>query len=78
MAAPEPTHESTDEGTASHEAIHLPPPSIWPALLAVGIATLLLGLVLNVVLLVIGVLITAASLALWVRDARREFADLPE
>ncbi|MEO6796105.1 MAG: cytochrome c oxidase subunit 4 [Candidatus Dormibacter sp.] len=74
MAAQEPTHE----GPQGHEAIHLPPPSIWPVVLAVGIATLLLGLVLNLVLLVIGAVITVAALALWVRDARREFADLPE
>lgn len=78
MTAHEPTHDETGQGAQGHEAIHLPPPSIWPAVLAVGIATLLLGLVLNLILLVIGAVITAAALALWVRDARREFADLPE
>ena len=26
-----------------HEAFHLPPPSIWPAVLAVGIALLLMS-----------------------------------
>lgn len=70
-----------DETTGSHEgheAIHLPPPSIWPVVLAVGISILLLGLVLNVGLLIVGVVITAASLALWIRDARREFTELPE
>jgi hypothetical protein len=70
--------ESTEEQHGSHEAIHLPPPSIWPAALALGIALLLLGLVLNLVLLIVGALITAASVALWVRDARREFQELPE
>jgi hypothetical protein len=74
MAAQEPT----DEQHTGHEAIHLPPPSIWPVVLAVGIALLLLGLVLNLVLLIVGALITAASVALWVRDARREFQELPE
>jgi hypothetical protein len=74
MAAQEPT----EKPHASHEAIHLPPPSIWPLVLAVGIALLLLGLVLNLALLIVGVLITVGSLALWVRDARREFQDLPE
>jgi hypothetical protein len=62
----------------SHEAIHLPPPSIWPAVLALGIAFLLTGLVLNVVLLIVGVVISVAATALWVRDARREFEALPE
>jgi hypothetical protein len=62
----------------SHEAIHLPPPSIWPAVLAVGIAFLLTGLILNLVLLIAGVVIAVAATALWVRDARREFEALPE
>jgi hypothetical protein len=62
----------------SHEAIHLPPPSIWPAVLAIGIAFLLTGLVLNLVLLIAGVVIAVAATALWVRDARREFEALPE
>ena len=62
----------------THEAIHLPPPSIWPAVLAVGIAFLLTGLVLNLVLLIVGVVISVTATALWVRAARREFSALPE
>jgi Cytochrome c oxidase subunit IV len=61
-----------------HEAFHLPPPSIWPAVLAVGIAMLLTGLILNVLISIVGAVITVAAIALWVRDARREFAELPE
>jgi len=71
----EPEHDSHAEG---HEAIHLPPPSIWPAVLALGIAFLLTGLVLNLVLLIAGVVISVTATALWVRDARREFEALPE
>ena len=72
------SHQVAHEAAPGHEAIHLPPPSIWPVVLAVGIAALLLGMVLNLALLIIGALVTLASLALWVRDARREFAELPE
>jgi hypothetical protein len=61
-----------------HETIHLPPPSIWPPVLALGIAFLLTGLVLNLVLLIVGVVISVSATALWVRDARREFDALPE
>lgn len=62
----------------AHEAIHLPPPSIWPAVLALGIALLLTGLVLNPIVLIVGVVIAVVATALWVRDARREFDALPE
>jgi hypothetical protein len=60
-----------------HEAFHLPPPSIWPAVLAVGIAGLLIGIVLNLVIAIIGAAISVAAVALWVRDARHEFSELP-
>jgi hypothetical protein len=71
----EPEHASQAE---SHETIHLPPPSIWPAVLALGIALLLTGLILNRVVLLLGVLISLAATALWIRGARREFEELPE
>jgi hypothetical protein len=62
----------------AHEDIHLPPPSIWPPVLALGIALLLTGLIVNLVMLIVGALITILSIVLWVRDARREFYGLPE
>jgi hypothetical protein len=61
-----------------HSAFHLPPPSIWPVVLAVGIALLLTGLILNIVIVLVGAIVVIASIGLWVRDARREFGDLPE
>ena len=73
MAGQENAHQAE-----SHEAIPLPPPSIWPVVLAVGIALLLLGLVLNLALLIVGIVVFGLSLALWIRDARREFQELPE
>jgi hypothetical protein len=57
---------------------HLPPPSIWPAVLALGIAGTLTGLVLNLLLLAVGAVITVAALAMWIRDARREYRGLPQ
>jgi hypothetical protein len=71
----EPQQESHDDG---HDAIHLPPPSIWPAVLALGIALILTGLIVNLVMLIAGVVISVPAIALWVRDARREFEALPE
>ena len=61
-----------------HEAFHLPPPSIWPPVLAVGIALLLIGIVLNLVIAIIGAVVSVAAIAFWVRDARHEFTALPD
>jgi hypothetical protein len=71
----EPEQGSHGDG---HDAIHLPPPSIWPPVLALGIALILTGLILNVVALIVGAIVAVTSTALWVRDARREFEGLPE
>ena len=71
----EPEQGSQGDG---HHAIHLPPPSIWPAALALGLALILTGLILNLVVSIAGAAISVVATALWVRDARREFADLPE
>jgi len=70
-----PEHESHDE---AHGAFHLPPPSIWPVVVAIGIALLLTGLIINLIIVAVGALLVIASIALWVRDARREFSELPE
>jgi len=59
------------------QAFHLPPPSIWPPVLAVGIALVLTGLIINLVVVIIGAVISLAATALWVRDARHEFSELP-
>jgi hypothetical protein len=73
MAEPE-----TAPHAQGHEEIHLPPPSIWPAVLALGIALLLTGLIVNPVMTIIGAVLFVVAVALWVRDARREFGALPE
>jgi hypothetical protein len=46
--------------------------------LALGIALILTGLIVNLVMLIAGVVISVPAIALWVRDARREFEALPE
>lgn len=66
-----------DPHAEHHEAFHLPPPSIWPPLLAVGIALLLIGIVVNLAIAIVGALVSVAAIAFWVRDARREFTELP-
>lgn len=66
-----------DTHSEAHQAFHLPPPSIWPPVLAVGVALLLIGLIVNLVIMIIGAVLSITATALWVRDARREFTKLP-
>ena len=57
----------------SEQDPHVPPPSLWPVCFAVGIATLLIGLVVNPKLIApIGAVITVIFAFLWVRDVMRE------
>lgn len=56
---------------------HLPGPSFWPFLLAVGIAMSLIGVITKIEVVVIGLVIVLASLAGWVREARHEYRSLP-
>ena len=58
---------------------HVPPPSLWPVGFAIGIACILVGLVVNpIVVIPIGVAITAIFAFLWIRDASAEYRHVPE
>jgi hypothetical protein len=59
------------------EAIHLPGPSYLPAIVALGVTIAIVGVVLNWVVCGAGVLITLVACVRWIRDTRRDIADLP-
>jgi hypothetical protein len=59
------------------EEIHLPAGSTQPLLLTVGITVALLGVTINSILLVVGLVLTVWVLAVWIRDAVREYRHLP-
>ena len=59
------------------EEIHLPGPSIQPVLLAFGITLGIVGITTFFVLVVIGVLISIGTIAVWIRDTRSEIDELP-
>lgn len=44
--------------------------------MAIGLALTLTGLIVNPIMLAIGLVVGLTSLALWVRDARREYRGL--
>jgi hypothetical protein len=59
------------------EEIHLPGPSIQPILLAFGIALGIVGITTTIVLVIAGVLLAIGTIAVWIRDTRREIDELP-
>ncbi|MGA7087232.1 MAG: cytochrome c oxidase subunit 4 [Candidatus Dormiibacterota bacterium] len=71
-----PTPEAT-QGHHGEDAPHLPGPSFWPFLLALGIAMSLIGVITKIEVVVIGLVVVVAALAGWVREARHEYRSLP-
>ena len=66
-----------DEAPPAGEEIHLPGPSILPALLAVGITLTLIGLTTFIELTVIGGVLSVVCVVRWIKDTRREVDELP-
>jgi hypothetical protein len=59
------------------EEIHLPGGSAHPILLAIFATIALLGVTLGPIVWIPGVILTVAVIVAWVRDARREYEELP-
>jgi hypothetical protein len=59
------------------EEIHLPPGSLQPLLLTVGITAFLIGLTTWTILLIAGLVLTVVVLIRWIMDARAEYDSLP-
>jgi hypothetical protein len=59
------------------EEIHLPDPSYLPALLALGVTIMVVGVIMSWVVVAIGALIFGVSLFKWIRATREEMAELP-
>jgi len=59
------------------EGIHLPGPTLVPFMTAFGVSLALVGVVMNLLLVVVGVVITVWASARWIADTRRDIAELP-
>jgi hypothetical protein len=59
------------------EEIHLPSPSVVPALTAVGITLTLVGITTFIELTVAGAVLTVGCVVRWVKDTRRDVDELP-
>ncbi|HEX6695788.1 MAG TPA: hypothetical protein VF080_03310, partial [Solirubrobacteraceae bacterium] len=55
----------------------LPGGSIQPLLLTVGLTVALVGVTTNIFLVIAGAILAVAVIIAWIRDTRREIAELP-
>jgi cytochrome c oxidase subunit 1 len=55
-----------------HEAhkVHLPSPSVWPAVLAAGLTLMAFGIIANLTYSLAGAILTVAGIAGWVIEMR--------
>jgi hypothetical protein len=75
--ADERIHTGGPEAPPAGEAIHLPGPTYLPVVTAVGVTIAVVGVVQNWILVALGVLITLFAVVRWIRDTRRDVAELP-
>lgn len=59
------------------EEIHLPGGSLQPLGLSVGLTLAIVGATTSIILVIVGVALSVVMLYGWIRDARREFNELP-
>jgi site-specific recombinase len=59
------------------ETVHLPGPTYLPVLVAAFTTIALVGVVLNWVVFGIALFVVLLCIGLWIRDVRRDVADLP-
>jgi len=60
------------------EEVHLPGPSILPLLAAIALTLVVVGTTISLIISIVGLLALVVIVWLWVRDTRRDVADLPE
>lgn len=80
-ADPAETHQTVVEASAvpaAGEEIHLPPGSVLPMVVAIGITLMVIGTTVWWAWSALGFVVFVTAVGLWVRDVRRDFDELPE
>lgn len=67
------SHNAPHVSSDGHgQGIHLPRPTTWPAVMAVGVTMFGAGLVVNIVFSLVGVVVFFIALAGWMRELQNE------
>jgi hypothetical protein len=70
-------HHASAEASSEHE-IHLPGPSLSPAILGLGVTILAFGVLFGLPLIVVGFIIMVIGIATWLIDDARRYAEAPD
>ena len=73
MSAPDDYKAAAPAG----EQIHMPPPSVLPLINAAALAVAIVSLTISWWLVGAGLIVFVATSARWIRDVRRDIAELP-
>jgi Flp pilus assembly protein TadB len=66
------------QAPAAGEEIHLPGPTLLPFACAIAITLIVIGTTINLIISIIGLVALVIIVIRWVRDTRRDVAELPE
>ena len=69
--------EIAEDAPPVAEEIHLPGPTFLPIFMAVGITLGVIGITINFIISIIGIVIFLFTLVRWVRETRRDISELP-
>jgi hypothetical protein len=73
MSAPDDYRQAPPAG----EEIHMPPPSVLPLINAAALAVAIISLTISWWLVGAALIVFIATAVRWIRDVRRDIADLP-
>jgi Flp pilus assembly protein TadB len=71
------TDELNNGAPPTGEQVHMPAPSIIPLINAAALALTIVSLTLNHIITVVAGIIFLITVVIWIRDTRRDIADLP-
>ncbi len=60
------------------EEVHLPGPTAIPLVCAIAITAIVLGTTIDWIWSVVGLIVLVITVAIWIRDTRRDVEALPE
>ena len=78
MSTGGPTDYSSTPAPPAGEELHLPGPTILPLVAAIAITLIVIGTTLDWIFSAVGGVILVPVLIRWIRDTRRDVAELPE